>query len=122
DDITTVLAQAATNTDPAARKKLYAQANNLIKQHVPMVPVAHGGSASAYKASVQGAFSSPLGNEEFRVMSEPGRDTFVWIQNAEPLSLYCSDETDGESLRICEQIFDPLLTYKLGGTDVVTGL
>jgi peptide/nickel transport system substrate-binding protein len=121
-DITKVLAQAASIADQTARNKLYAQANNLIKQHVPMVPVAHGGSASAYKAAVQGAFSSPLGNEEFRVMSEPGRDTFVWVQNAEPLSLYCSDETDGESLRICEQIFDPLLTYKIGGTDVVTGL
>ena len=55
-------------------------------------------------------------------MSEPGKDTFVWVQNAEPLSLYCSDETDGETLRVCEQIFDPLLTYKIGGTDVVTGL
>jgi ABC-type transport system substrate-binding protein len=38
------------------------------------------------------------------------------------LSLYCSDETDGESLRACEQIFDPLLHYKPGGTEVEPGL
>ena len=40
----------------------------------------------------------------------------------EPLSLYCGDETDGESLRACEQIFDPLLNYKIGGVDVEKGL
>ena len=122
DDITKALAQAASVADQASRNKIYAQANNLILQHVPMVPVAHGGSATAYKGSVAGAFSSPLGNEEFRVMSQPGKDTFVWIQNGEPDSLYCGDETDGEALRVCEQVLDPLLTYKIGGTDVVTGL
>ena len=26
------------------------------------------------------------------------------MQNAEPLGLYCADETDGESLRVCEQM------------------
>ena len=46
----------------------------------------------------------------------------MWVQNAEPLSLYCGDETDGESLRACEQIFDPLLNYKIGGVDVEKGL
>ena len=47
-------------------------------------------------------------------MNVPGQDTFVWMQNAEPLSLYCADETDGESLRACEQIFESLLSYKIG--------
>ena len=30
------------------------------------------------------------------------------MQNAEPLSLFCADETDGESLRACEQINESL--------------
>jgi ABC-type transport system substrate-binding protein len=122
DDITSKLTQAASLSDPAARNKLYAEANTLIKQHVPMVPVAHGGSATVYSSKVTGGHSSPLGNESFKVMSVEGKDTFVWLQNAEPLSLYCSDETDGESLRACEQIFDPLLSYKIGGTEVETNL
>jgi ABC-type transport system substrate-binding protein len=117
DDITSTLAKAASLADQAERNKLYAQANDLIKQHVPMVPVAHGGSATVFGANVTGAHASPLGNEAFKVMDN-GKDTFVWVQNAEPLSLYCADETDGESLRACEQIFDPLLTYKIGGTEV----
>ena len=100
------------------RAPLYTEVNNLIKQHVPMVPVAHGGSATAYKATVEGAHSSPLGNENFSVMGIPGQDTFVWMQNAEPISLYCADETDGESLRGCEQITESLLGYVTGGTAV----
>jgi ABC-type transport system substrate-binding protein len=83
-----------------------------------MVPVAHGGSGTAYRAAVTGGQASPLGNESFKEISVSGKDNFVWLQNAEPLSLYCSDETDGESLRACEQIFDPLLSYKVGGVEV----
>jgi ABC-type transport system substrate-binding protein len=75
----------------------------------------------AYKAGVTGGQASPLGNEEFSVMSN-GTDTFVWMQNAEPISLYCADETDGESLRACEQVTEALLSYELGGTAVEPGL
>jgi ABC-type transport system substrate-binding protein len=122
EDITGPLAKAASLSDQEERNKLYAEANTAIKNHVPMIPVAHGGSATVYRAEVQGAHSSPLGNETFKVMSSPNKDTFVWVQNAEPLSLYCADETDGESLRACEQIFDPLLSYKVGGVDVEPNL
>jgi ABC-type transport system substrate-binding protein len=87
-----------------------------------MVPVAHGGSATAFKAEVTGAHASPLGNESFKVVEVPGQDTFVWMQNAEPLSLYCADETDGETLRACEQIFESLLAYKVGGVEVEPSL
>jgi len=122
DDLTAVLTQAASTADQTARNKLYAQANTLIKQHVPMVPVAHGGSAAVFKANVTGAYASVIGGEHFKEMSISGKDTIVWVQNAEPLSLYCGDETDGETLRACEQVFDSLLSYKAGGTTVEPGL
>jgi ABC-type transport system substrate-binding protein len=115
-DVIEQLQQGAALADDAEREPFYTEANNLIKQHVPMVPVAHGGSATAYKATVEGAHSSPLGNENFAVMSVPDQDTFVWMQNAEPISLYCADETDGESLRACEQVTESLYGYEIGGT------
>lgn len=121
EDITSVLAEAASLAGDDARAPLYEQANNLIKQHVPMVPIAHGGSGVAYLAGVQNAHVSPLGNENFSVM-DPGKDTFVWMQNAEPISLYCADETDGESLRACEQVTEALLAYEIGGTAVIPAL
>ncbi len=122
DDLTAILAQAATLSDQAARNKLYAQANNLVKQHVPMVPIAHGVSATAFKATVAGAYADPLSNEALNLMGIPGQDQLVWIQSGEPSGLYCGDQTDGEALRVCNLISNSLLGYKVGGTDVVPGL
>lgn len=122
DDIVEALKKAASLAGDEARKPYYEAANNAIKQHVPMIPVAHGGSATAFKKAVEGAHASPLGNETFSVMSIAGKDTFVWMQNAEPISLYCADETDGESLRACEQVTESLYRYEIGGTAVQPSL
>ncbi len=121
-EITEPLAAAAALADPADRYPIYVQANEAIRDLVPMIPVAHGGSGTAFQADVVGAHASPLGNEYFAAMSAEGRDTFVWMQNAEPIGLYCADETDGESLRACEQIHEQLLAYEVGGLAVVPGL
>ncbi len=117
DDITGPLADGAATADPAERAALYASANNAIRQHVPMIPVAHGGSAVAFRADVEGAHSSPLGNEALWAMKPGDRNQLVWLQNGEPGGLYCADETDGESLRVCEQVLESLYSYKVGGTD-----
>lgn len=122
DDITAALSAGAALADDAAREPHYVEANNLIKQHVPMVPIAHGGSATAFQADVEGAHASPLGNEYMSVMTPGDRDTLVWMQNAEPISVYCGDETDGESLRACEQATESLLAYEVGGTAVQPSL
>jgi ABC-type transport system substrate-binding protein len=115
-DVVAALNRGAQTADEAERRAAYTEANALIKQHVPAVIVAHGGSGTVFKADVEGAHSSPLSNESFSVMTAGGRDTLVWMQNAEPLSLYCGDETDGESLRACEQVNESLYAYEVGGT------
>jgi peptide/nickel transport system substrate-binding protein len=122
EDLWALLDEGASTPDPAARLVIYEEATQLVKDHVPMVPIAHGGSGVGYLADVLGAQASPLGNEYFAVMDPGGRDTFVWMQNAEPIGLYCADETDGESLRGCEQITEQLLAYEIDGTNVVPGL
>lgn len=120
-EIYELLKQGAQIADPAAAESIYVQANNAIRELVPMVPIAHGGSGVAYRAEVTGAHASPLSNEVMSVMNA-GKDTFVWMQNAEPISLFCADETDGESLRACEQINESLYSYEVGGTAVVPAL
>lgn len=121
-EITEPLAAGAQLADPAERLPFYVEANTAIKDLVPMIPVAHGGSGTAFRADVEGAHASPLGNEYFAVMDPGGRDTIVWMQNAEPISLYCADETDGETLRACEQVMESLLSYEVGGAAVVPSL
>jgi len=118
-DVIEAIRAAAYNADPAQRTELYAKVAELIKQHVPMVPVAHGTNGIAYKATVEGAEASPLADEQFQYMSVPGQDQLVWLQNGEPISLYCSDETDGETFRACYHLFDFLYWYKPGTTELV---
>ncbi len=122
DDITSALQAAAAGASDDARAADYVTANNAIRTHVPMVPIVHGGSGVAYLADVDGAHASPLGNEAFSVMTPGDRQQFVWMQNGEPGGIYCADETDGEALRVCEQIMEPLYAYEVGGTAAIPAL
>jgi ABC-type transport system substrate-binding protein len=110
------------SADDAEREQYYGQANDLIHELVPAVIIAHGGSGTAFKADVTGAHSSPLSNEVFAVVQAADREILSWMQNAEPLSLYCGDETDGETLRACEQVKESLYAYKVGSTETEPGL
>lgn len=106
------LTEAAAIADPEVAAPLYAEANNAIKELVPMVPIAHGASANAALASVGNAYAPAFGGVQFAVL-DPPEDTLVFMQNAEPISLFCADESDGESLLPCEQVVEPLLRYEL---------
>ncbi|MFP5343111.1 MAG: ABC transporter substrate-binding protein [Candidatus Limnocylindria bacterium] len=122
DDITSALAEGGAGANDAEREPAYVAANNAIKTHVPMIPIAHGGSAVAFRADVTGAHASPLGNEHFASMTPGDRDQLVWLQNGEPPGLYCADESDGETLRVCEQMMEPLYGYEIAGTAAIPAL
>jgi ABC-type transport system substrate-binding protein len=107
-----------STVDEAARQQAYTDANNAIREYVPMVPVAHGAFANAYRAGVQGAQASPVSNEQLFRMTPDEGDQIVFMQNAEPGTVFCADETDGEALRACEQVMEGLYGYVTNGTDV----
>ena len=107
-----LLEQGSQIGNDAEAASIYEAANNAIKELVPMVPIAHGASASAALAGVTNAHFRPFGAPLFH-RADPGKDTFVFMQNAEPISLYCTDETDGESLAPCQQVVEPLLGYAI---------
>lgn len=122
-DIWALLDQAATTSDLVVRTELYAQANDLIKRDVPLVPLVHSGSATAFRANVAGAHSSPLHLESFAAMALPDvQSTLVWKQATGPQSLYCADETEIDTWRACAQINESLLAFRPGSTDVTIGL
>src|SRR5262249_9357824 len=52
DDRVAAIKKGDQSADDAARTAAYTDANNLIKQYVPAVIIAHGGSGAAYKADV----------------------------------------------------------------------
>lgn len=122
DDITAALTTGASSVEDADRAAAYEEANNAIREHVTMIPIAHNGSAVAFRADNEGAHASPLSNESMAVIGPGSDDQLVWIQNGEPGGLYCADETDGEALRVCEQIKESLYAYAVGGTDTEPAL
>ena len=85
-----------------------------------MIPVAHGAAADVFSASVGNVKIGAL-NENFQEMTTDDGQ-LVWMQGAEPISLFCGDETDGETFRACLQLYDSLLAYEFGGTKAVPAL
>jgi len=120
-DIYTQLAKGAVLA-PDKAKDIYTAANNAVKADVPLIPIGNGASAAAFKADVKGAYAAPLADERFYSFDPGGRDTFVWLQSAEPESLYCNDEDDGEAIRACEQMIESLYAFKPDTTDVQPAL
>ena len=114
-DMVELQRQAGKIADIAERQKIYGQVNQMIKDDVPVVPVAHGGSALAFKTNVEGAYASPFGMSEFYRMGN-GTDQLVFMQNAEPGATFAWDETDGESLGMGRQMFNTLTAAELDGT------
>ncbi len=108
------VAEASSIADPAEAAPLYEAANTAIRDLVPLIPIAHGAANDAALATVEGAQAPVFGAPQFELMN-PGKDTFVYMQNAEPQSLYCADQSDGESLSACQQVVEALLGYDLEG-------
>lgn len=115
------LTAGSTVADVEAAKPIYEQANNAIRELVPMVPISHAASGAAARSYVKNAGPRPFGAKQFAVV-DPGKDTMVVMQNAEPISLYCGDESDGESTLVCTQITETLLDYAQTSGDIVGGL
>jgi ABC-type transport system substrate-binding protein len=107
-----------STVDEAARTQAYTDANNAIAEYVPMVPIAHGAFANAYRADLQGAQASPVSNEQLYRMTPAEGDQVVFMQNSEPGTVFCADETDGEALRACEQVMEGLYGYATNTSDV----
>jgi peptide/nickel transport system substrate-binding protein len=118
-DVASALTTGGQTADETARKAAYATANNALITDVPMVPISHSGFANAYLSGVGDQQISPLSNELLFKMTPPSGDQFVFMQNAEPGSLYCADESDGEALRACEQVMEGLYGFKENGTDAI---
>jgi ABC-type transport system substrate-binding protein len=121
-DIEDAVAAGGRSTDNAARAAAYLKVNQLVQDEVPMVPIAHGGSAIVYRKGIEGAQASPLRREKFYVTKNPDSDTLVFMQGAEPIVLYCADNTDDETSRACVQMNESLTAFKIGSTDIEPSL
>jgi ABC-type transport system substrate-binding protein len=118
-DIFNPLTTGGQTAVEADRQAAYTEANNAIRDEVPMVPISHAGFANAYLADVGNQEISPLGNELLYKMTPSAShgDQLVFMQSGEPGSLYCADESDGEALRACMQTMESLYQFQDNGTE-----
>jgi peptide/nickel transport system substrate-binding protein len=119
-EIYEILEEASTIADEATTAPMYAAANNAIKELVPMVPMAHGAPADAALGDVENAHTAVLGPPDLWKVNPGGRDTLIYLKAAEPISLYCMDETDGESLDGCKMVTEGLYKYAADGSALPT--
>ena len=110
-DIDKALAAGRASVDPAKRDAAYGKANDLIRQHVPMIPIGRATQPTAYRADVDGAQASPVGLEHFAAMTPGDRRQLVWLTTSEPPGLYCADETDPIAGLVCAQLADGLYAF-----------
>jgi len=117
------LVLSAQTVDLDERMALFTQVAEGIRDNVPYVPLGHGAASDVWQARMMGLHPGTLdGTEEFSRIEDPDDDNIIFMQNAEPSSLYCNDNFDGESFRACHQINESLLDFSLGGTDIEPGL
>lgn len=109
--------------EPEKRMELFQQVADGMAEAVPWVPFGHAGAADVWQARMLGVHPGVLdGTEEFARIEDPADDNVIYMQNAEPISLYCNDTFDGETFRACHQVNEALLDFSLGGVDVIPGL
>jgi ABC-type transport system substrate-binding protein len=111
DDVGAALASGRSTTSGAKRDAAYAKANDAIRGHIPMIPIARTASNAAFRADVMGAATSPLRLEHFAAMTPGDRRQLVWLTTAEPAGLYCADERDSVSDLVCAQLGESLYGY-----------
>lgn len=121
-DITTAIATGNSTADEVGREVAYAKANDAIRAHVPMIPIARAGSAAAFRADVQDALASPVRTESFASMRPGDRGRLVWLSRTEPPGLYCADESDPVALLVCSQVSEGLYAVAPGGVTAVPSL
>lgn len=113
EDIARWLARGRTSSDPEARANGYRGVNELLRRHVPMIPLAHVGSAAAFRTDVTGVQASATATDRLATVTPGDRTQFVYMQHGRPAGLFCADEIDDVALRVCAQVSESLYRHDL---------
>jgi peptide/nickel transport system substrate-binding protein len=106
--------------DPATRQEHYDRVNQLIKDHVPLIPIAYPATAVANQNNMENVVIGPL-NENFTEMTSP-TGSINFMQSSEPTSLWPADEDSKDTFRVASLLYDTLLSYEYGGSKLMPAL
>lgn len=121
------LRDAEQIADRALRMSLYDQVNELLREKLVVVPLAHGASSLAARAdTLHGIPTNPVRRESLTRI-RPITDTtvittLVYALSSAPLSLDPSDELDDTTYLVTNQLFDTLVDFEPATTELRAGL
>ena len=121
-EVSSSLASIVASPDPTAREAGLKAANDAIRSMVPLVPLAHPGSVTAFRSDVAGVVTSPLGIDPLGSFTPGDRPQLVFMQATDPGGAYCADASSPDAYRVCSLITEPLYRFAPGTLDVEPGL
>lgn len=114
---------AARNThDRAERTRLYHEAQEIIFEDCPMIPLVYTEKAIAYRKGFGPLGVEAMSHPILRLVTEPVDGTLSYLRGQDSVRLDPGDVSDGESSKVIEQVFDTLLRFKPGTTEVEPSL
>ena len=109
-----LLASAAAATDAAKRSKLLVAAANKLRAALPVVPLAHAGSAAIFRSDVTGVAVSPLGDDPLGAMAAADRRQVVFVGASAPAGGWCGDQPSPDGYRLCAMVTSGLYGFDTG--------
>lgn len=117
-----LLATAAAATDPAARDAALAAASDALRAVMPLVPLVHPASVTAFRADVTGVAVSPFGADPLGAMTAADRHQVVFLQATPPTGGWCGDQPSADAVRLCALVTEGLYGFKPGSSVAVPRL
>jgi ABC-type transport system substrate-binding protein len=113
-----LLEKARYTYDEEARRVLYRSAQERILADVPMVPIAFSQRVIAHRKGVGPITLEPTTHPLLRLVAQPRDGRIVFARTKDASHLDPALAVDGESSNVIEQVFDQLVRYTPGTTDV----
>ncbi len=119
-DVQFMAKEAGTTSDPDQRQNRYNRINEMLRMHTPAIPLAHVRTAAVFRQEVQGAAVNAYGENLPEVIT-PDR-TLVFLQSAEPESLWPADANQWTTFRVTNLLYSTLVENEFGGVGLRPGV
>lgn len=124
-EVDKLLSDAQKISDPAKRYDLYKKAQEIIVKDAPWVFFNHGVDMVAMRKNITGYQLHPTGWVNLQTVDKEGvkgEKVLIYARGADSVKLDPALVTDGESAKVMNNIYDNLVRYKPGSTDVEPAL
>ncbi len=119
DKVDELLKKAQEVPAMADRSKLYADAQSLIATDAPWVFFSHMKDFTAVRSNVKNFRLHPtLSLRDFHLVEVEGKKEIIYARGADATSLDPAVIEDGESAKVVNLVYDTLVRYKNGSTEV----